>query len=283
VPSHEYSARTLEKLYRDHPVREETILARLRDRGKDLQRLAAADLADDPVSDVTDQNHIGGSRAVLGLGRAVQLSERDVVLDLGCGIGGSARLLAARFGCRVDGIDISRQRVREGNHLTALVGLSDRVHLVRADMLRAAVPGRKYDVLWGQSAWTHVVDKERFVHRWVPALKPRGRIAFEDVYVKRPPRSSLERHLLERLERDWHSVLISRPAWKGIFTSAGAAAGRSRDFTSALIRYFRRLDRAANRSVIKVPALERRAWRNAIRAAEDGLIGYVRITAGPRI
>jgi cyclopropane fatty-acyl-phospholipid synthase-like methyltransferase len=275
----ECPAAALERLYRRHPVREAPILARLRAAGRDLRRLTPADLAEDRATGVTDQNHIGGSGSVFALAEAVQLRGHHRVLDLGCGLGGSARLLAHRYGCHVDGIDISRQRVREGNRLTRLVDMDHLVYLRRADMLRARVPRRRYDVLWGQSAWSHVVDKAGFIGRWLDALRDGGRIAFEDVYLKRSPRSAGDRRRVARLERDWHSVLISRAEWSRIFETAGTTVGRSRDLTVPLLRYFKRLDASAGRTGAHIPALERRAWRNAIDAAERGLIGYLRLTA----
>jgi cyclopropane fatty-acyl-phospholipid synthase-like methyltransferase len=258
-------------------VRERPILTRVAAGGRDTRSLTPLDLAEDRATDVTDQNHVGGSRMVFGLADAAGISSDDVVLDLGCGLGGSARLLAHRYRCRVDGIDISRQRVREGNRLTALVGMTPLVHLKRADMLRVRVPASGYDVLWGQGAWDHVVDKARFVSRWRAALRPRGRIALEDVYLKRPPRTAAECRLVDGLERDWHATFVSRGEWAGIFASVEATVKSQRDYTAVLVRYFLRLEATANRT--DVPALERRAWGNAVRAAGAGLIGYLRMVA----
>ena len=274
----ERSAEALEALYRHHPVREGPLLDRLRARGRGLADLTAHDLAEDLRTRITDQNHVGGSRAVYALAAAIGLRPADRVLDLGCGLGGPARLLAHRFGCRVDGLDVSRQRIREGRRLTALVGLTGLVTLRRANMLRARVPPRRYDVLWGQSAWSHVADLPRFLRRWRRALKTGGRIAVEDVYLKRAPRTAAERRLLVRLESDWHSTLIARADWRRALTAAETEIVLDRDLSRGLMADFVALERAAGHRS-DVPPLERRAWRNAIRAAETGLIGYVRLAA----
>src|SRR6202008_4173459 len=79
----------------------ETILRALADAGKDLDRLTPEDLA--PF----DQFHGRGLAATLELARLAQASAADRVLDVGCGIGGPARVLAHRFGARVSGIDLT--------------------------------------------------------------------------------------------------------------------------------------------------------------------------------
>src|SRR6185503_18510687 len=49
------------------------------------------------------------------------------LLDVGSGVGGPARLAAARQGCRVTGIDLSPDFVDTARKITARVGLTDRV------------------------------------------------------------------------------------------------------------------------------------------------------------
>ena len=49
------------------------------------------------------------------------------MLDLGCGIGGPARYLAATFGSKVTGVDLSPSFIDAATYLTARCGLSHRV------------------------------------------------------------------------------------------------------------------------------------------------------------
>src|SRR6185369_9973412 len=117
----------IQKVYQQHPLREERILARVLSGGGTLTGLTELDLAEDPKSEVTDQNHIGGVQFVKELAAAAGVRPESQVLDLGCGLGGSARLLAHLHGCRVLGIDISRERCLEAESLTRRVGLQNLV------------------------------------------------------------------------------------------------------------------------------------------------------------
>src|SRR5262249_11197461 len=156
------------------------VLERLRSRGRDLTQVSARDLAEDVLADETDQNHIGGAQFVWDLAEAARVREADHVLDLGCGLGGSARLLAERYGCFVDGLDISPRRVRDGNELSRVVGLEQRVVLRCGDIGSYEIPVAAYDRLWGQSAWVHVRDKEHILRPWLRALRLGGTMALED-------------------------------------------------------------------------------------------------------
>ena len=255
------------------------ILARVqRDRGS-LHDLTESDLAIDRRTEISDQNNVGGAPAVIRLAKAAGISSRSRVLDLGCGLGGPARLLAQRFGCRVDGLDLSATRVREAAALTRLVGLSDRVRIRRGDMMRATVPTARYDVIWGQSAWIHIADKARLMARWRPALARRGRMVVQDSCLRRPARNAREAALLSRLERDWASSLIPAHEWAAFARAAGLTIVTMTQSSPPLRQHFRRLQRAAARARIRVAARETRSWKAAIDGADAGLIARFTLIA----
>src|SRR5919197_4490873 len=97
------------------------ILTALHEAGKDLDALTRDDLAS------FDEQHDGGREGTRELARLAGLRAGMHVLDVGSGLGGPARTLAAEFGCRVTGRDLTEEFCRAAVMLTARVGLQDRI------------------------------------------------------------------------------------------------------------------------------------------------------------
>src|SRR5712671_7611708 len=119
----------INELYKKHPLRRETILARIRNQHKSLDGISELDLAFDPQFAITDQNHVGGIGFVVELAKASGIHSATRVLDLGCGLGGSMRVLSYLYGCKTVGYDISEDRIAEARDLAHLVGLDEFVEL----------------------------------------------------------------------------------------------------------------------------------------------------------
>lgn len=100
---------------------EAVVLGALRRAGADLDSLQVEDFAG------LDQLHAGSAAATEDLLAALDLSPGLRLLDVGCGIGGPARMTAARYGCEVIGIDLSPDFVAAARALTDRVGLSEQV------------------------------------------------------------------------------------------------------------------------------------------------------------
>ncbi len=95
------------------------ILASLRVAGRDLERLERRDRT--PF----DEFHGGGIASTRDLAAFAGMRADMHVLDLGCDISGPARTLAAEFGCRVSGLDLTAEFVRAADMLTSRIGMQD--------------------------------------------------------------------------------------------------------------------------------------------------------------
>jgi ubiquinone/menaquinone biosynthesis C-methylase UbiE len=118
---------------------ERLILDALARSGKDLERLQPEDLA--PV----DEFHSGGRQATADLAVRLAFSPEMHVLDVGCGIGGPSRYLAATCGCRVTGIDLTASYVATAAALSQRVGLGDRVAYRQASALALPFAAESFD------------------------------------------------------------------------------------------------------------------------------------------
>lgn len=275
-----FTQKEIQAVYRAHPLRKDTILRRLERRAGAGAPLSEADLAEDPLTEITDQNHLGGLAFTRELADRAGVTSRSRVLDMGCGLGGAARALAWMHGCRVHGIDLSPERIRDARELTDLVGLSHLVSYECADALTTEVPADRFEILWGQGAWAHFEDAIGFLDKWHRVLIAGGRVALEDVHLRREPRGAAEQQLIHALVDHWTchlQTLDGADGWPTAMERNGLSISTLEDHSSELRDHFVALQAAATRSPDPVSSFEQEAWRLAIAAADVGLIGYFRL------
>ena len=266
--------------YAKHPLREETILARIARQRGTLEGITEIDLAHDTLTEITDQNHVGGIAAVAQMALRAGITAASRVLDIGAGLGGSARCLAHLFGCSVDGVELSPFRCAEANQLSDRVGLGHLVTCRCGDILSVEVPDAHYEVVWGQSAWMHIADTAALFDRVARAVVPGGRVAFEEVCMVGAAQSESEAHALGELARMWGGRFLLRDAWQTALARAGFQTAAVDDLTGAFVIHFERLQTIARTlGAGQYPAHETEAYGQAIRLASAGVIGYTRFVA----
>jgi ubiquinone/menaquinone biosynthesis C-methylase UbiE len=182
--------RSVIRFYETHPINEYAILEKLRAAGIDLETLTEEVLKD------YDQDHFGGLGAVDVLAEQAGIGSSTRVLDVCSGMGGPARYLAHRLGCRVIGLDITESRHAAAVRLTALVGLEHLVDFRLGNALDMPFADAAFDVVIGQEAFAHVPDKPRLIAECARVVRPGGVIAFTDI-LRREGLSAAE---FERLQ-----------------------------------------------------------------------------------
>ncbi|CAH8307423.1 unnamed protein product [Eruca vesicaria subsp. sativa] len=98
------------------------------------------------------------------------------VVDVGCGIGGSSRYIASKFGAECIGITLSPVQAKRANDLAASQSLSDKVSFQVADALEQPFEDGKFDLVWSMESGEHMPDKAKFVKELVRVAAPGGRI-----------------------------------------------------------------------------------------------------------
>jgi SAM-dependent methyltransferase len=161
--------------YDTHPINEEQVLGALRARGLDPERLTQAELS------AHDQDHFGGLEANDALIRLGGVGAEHEVLDVCSGLGGPARYLADRTGCRVTGLDLNAGRVAAARRFARRTGLEARVRFEQGDALAMPFAAESFDVVMGQEAWCHVPHKPRLIAECARVLKRGGVFAFTDI------------------------------------------------------------------------------------------------------
>lgn len=151
------------------------LLDALEAAGKDVDALTREDIAS------FDEFHIRGREATRELAGLADLEADARVLDIGCGVGGPARTLAAEFGCDVVGIDIVEEYRRTAELFTDRVGLRDEVRFERANAIDLPFEDDHFDVVWFEHTLMNVEAKESVFEEVARVLELGGALALYEI------------------------------------------------------------------------------------------------------
>ncbi|PKA52170.1 putative tocopherol O-methyltransferase, chloroplastic [Apostasia shenzhenica] len=99
-----------------------------------------------------------------------------MIVDVGCGIGGSARYLAKRFGAQIQAITLSPIQVKRAQDLAMAEGLANQITFQLADALDQPFPDGQFDLVWSMESGEYMPDKEKFMRELVRVAAPGGTI-----------------------------------------------------------------------------------------------------------
>ncbi|MEX2479770.1 MAG: class I SAM-dependent methyltransferase [Gammaproteobacteria bacterium] len=202
------------------------ILAALAAAGKDPDHLERRDLS--PF----DEFHGGGIASTRDLARYAGLTAGMRVLDIGCGIGGPARTLAAEFGCQVTGIDLTAAFVDAATMLSDRVGMSASCSFRQGSATALPCADASFDCVWSQNMMMNVADKAAFFAEVARVLRPGGLFAFETVLAGNGESIHLPAFWASRAEL---SHLVTRDELTELLAAAGLEMCALDDTTAEVI------------------------------------------------
>ena len=126
-----------------------------------------------------DQLHVGQLESTIAFADWIGLDPGARVLDLGAGLGGPARFLAATRGADVWAVEVVPELHDAAVALTARLGLGDRVHHELAEIGASGAVG-PFDLVWIEHVDMHVPDKRGLYASAASRLGPRGRVVWHD-------------------------------------------------------------------------------------------------------
>jgi SAM-dependent methyltransferase len=153
----------------------ERLRAAISKAGLGEKQFSSADLA--PL----DQFHSRGLIATVELAQALKIAASDRVLDIGSGLGGPSRYLAEKFGCVVQGIDLSQSFVDAANFLAERTGLDTKVSYQQANALSLPFDDETFDVAWTQHVAMNISDRAALYKEAFRVLRSGGRLGIYDV------------------------------------------------------------------------------------------------------
>jgi ubiquinone/menaquinone biosynthesis C-methylase UbiE len=256
---------------------EEALLTALVKAGKDVDRLAAADLR--PI----DEFHLGGFAATIGFAEALAFPAGARILDIGAGIGGPARYLAENQGVTVAGVDLTEEYVALGNALTRRVGLAGRVELTTANALALPFAAATFDGATMIHVGMNIADKARLFAEARRVLRPGARFGVYD--AMRAGTGDLPFPL--PWARTPATSFVEPPeTYRRLLAAAGFDIVSERERTGEIVEILRRererIERegmpALNRHILSGPDWAERS-ANIRKALDAGLVAPVEIIA----
>jgi ubiquinone/menaquinone biosynthesis C-methylase UbiE len=174
MPESAASTAKLSKFYGELSPTVETVREALTVSGVDPDQARASDLYRRDI----DCHNLGMFRMVeLAADIATEYgapSAGDLVLDIGCGIGGPSRYFADRFRCAVIGIDVVPIRVEIARALAEMTGMTDRVSYDVADATALDLDDAIFAQAWMLDVSVHIRDKRSLFREIARVLRPGG-------------------------------------------------------------------------------------------------------------
>lgn len=206
----------------DHYARVDDLVGAIVDGLGDPETISIDDLA--PV----DEFHLGGAAATTAIIEALGVGPGDRVLDIGSGIGGPARRVAAATGATVVGVDLTPSFVTTATELSARVGLGDRTEFVHGDATSIDLEG-PFAAATLIHVGMNIPDKPAFFAAIANLLAPGARFVVYDVMAVGDPAEVA--YPVPFASAPEGAFLASPEAYVAALTDAGFAVGEPVDRT----------------------------------------------------
>jgi phosphoethanolamine N-methyltransferase len=121
----------------------------------------------------------GGEGNVAKMLKGLDVRDKRV-LDVGCGIGGPAFIIAEKYGAYVVGTDIETQLVERARVRARDLGLADRTEFLVVEPGPLGFPDASFDVIMASGTFTQVDDKRAMYAECLRVLRPGGSLTCYD-------------------------------------------------------------------------------------------------------
>ncbi|MGI0036910.1 MAG: methyltransferase domain-containing protein [Nitrososphaera sp.] len=134
-----------------------------------------------------------------------KIRKTDLVLDAGCGVGGSSIWIAKNTGARVIGITLVQKQLEYANKFTNEKGVEHLAHFKIMDFTNTEFDDETFDIVWALESSCYANDKRAFIAESYRILKKGGRLMVADGFLKKDPDklTEPERSAMEEWTAGW--------------------------------------------------------------------------------
>jgi SAM-dependent methyltransferase len=252
------------------------IFAGLEATGVDPNRMQPEDLA--PV----DEFHIGGRKATERAVAKLSLRDGQRVLDIGCGLGGAARYIAAQTGCKVTGVDLTPEYIEAAKALTDRTGLGGKATFEVASALAMPFEDKTFDAAITLHVAMNIPDRVALYREIARVTKPGATFCIYDVMKKSDESITFPVPWAQSAET---SHLTTPEEMQTLLADAGFDVGEVDDRTDFALDFFRQSLAAAADGPpplgihLLMGASAPEKFRNMLSNIENGRIAPVQMIA----
>ena len=146
-------------------------------------------------ADIGITKHMGGRKATDELATLCGIGPSQLVLEIGCGVGGTSSHLAQAYDCRVVGIDLSPGMVARASSRALRRGLHDRVAFQVADARHLPFPAGTFDAVIDESVTAFVPDKQQALREYARVTRPGGYVGLNEATWVQPPPAQVVKYV----------------------------------------------------------------------------------------
>jgi arsenite methyltransferase len=164
--------------------------------------------------------HMGGLSTTKELLELCGVDASTYVLEVGCGVGATARYMAQKLRCRVMGVDIRPSMVERAQERAARAKVEDRVEFKVADATDLPLDDASFDVVLVESVTTFIEDKAAAIREYARVLKPGGCVGLnEEIWHQKPVPPEIVEHTT--FTWDVQAEILELEGWVELLENAG--------------------------------------------------------------
>lgn len=173
-----------------------------------------------------DEFHVRGRMVSEELFSQIKLKNDSQILDLGCGLGGTCRMLAEKYDCNVHGIDYFKEHISTAESLSKLTGFDGQTEFKQGDATELPYSSNQFDLVITQHVQMCIAYKEKLYSEVKRVLKKGGLFIYYDVLKK--SKETLT-YPLPWVDDEVNNFLISSKQLENTLTSLGFTKQSSED------------------------------------------------------